>query len=156
MLQPRKLALPILLSGLFALSTILDVSLKAQDARRVVFDNGAFFGPSTPVPEWDNGYLISREVETFQLGTPNVRLYDLSGRQARAASIWFPRAVRVIIHSATATSDGRIIAGGTTEKQDGTGVGFIARTDLAGKITDVIQAKGFGPINVGDRDDDKL
>jgi hypothetical protein len=66
----------------------------------------------------------------------------------RAASIWFPEAVRVLIYSATATPDGRIIAGGSLERPDGTGVGFLARTDLAGKVTDVLQTKGFGPMNV--------
>jgi hypothetical protein len=148
MLQPRKFVVPILLSGIFALSMILDVSLRAQDARRVVFDKAAFLGTSTPLPEWDNGYLISWEIETFEAGTPNVRLYDLSGTQVRAASIWFPGAVRVLIYSATATLDGRIIAGGSTEKQDGTAATFIARTDLGGKLTDVIQTKGFAPLNV--------
>ncbi len=148
MLQPSKLTLSILLFGLFTLSTVVTVSVRAQDSKRVVFDKGAFFGTSTPLPKWDNGYLISWEIETFQAGTPNVRLYDSSGNQVRAASIWFPDAARVLVYSATATPDGRIIAGGSTEKQDGTAAAFIVRTDLGGKMTDVIQTKGFGPLNV--------
>jgi hypothetical protein len=148
MLQSSKLAESILLLGLSTLSTILAVSLRAQDAKRVVFDKGAFFGTSTPLPRWDNGYLISWEIETFQAGTPNVRLYDSSGNQVRTASIWFPDAARVLVYSASATSDGRIVAGGSAEKQDGTAAGFIVRTDLGGKITDVIQTRGFGPLNV--------
>jgi len=161
MLQPRRLAVRISLFGLFALPTILNVRLRAQDvgpgtytkalsgsARRVVFDKAAFFGTSTPLPQWDNGYLISLDVETFQAGTPNVRLYDQSGKQVCAASIWFAGAVRVLIYSATATSDGRIIAAGTAEKQDGTAASFIALTNLAGKTTDVIQTKGFAPLTV--------
>jgi len=147
MSNPRKLMLSILLLGLLA-STILNLGVRAQDARRVVFDRSAFFGSSTPLPQWDNGYLISREVESFQAGASNVRLYDTSGRLVRAASIWFPGATRVLIYSATATSDGRIIAGGTTEKQDGTASSFIARTDATGKIADVIQTKGFSPMNI--------
>jgi hypothetical protein len=161
MSQFKKCSLHILLLGLFALSTTLNVTLRAQDAqpgtptkalsgsvRRVVFDNAAFSGTSTPLPHWDNGYLISLNIETFQSGTSNVRLYDPSGKQARAASIWFPEAVRVLIYSATATSDGRIIAAGAAEKQDGTGASFIAMTDLLGKPTNIIQTKGFAPLNV--------
>jgi hypothetical protein len=112
----------------------------------VVFDQT--IGPSTAKPHWDNGYLVSHDIGTFQAGTQNVRLYDGSGNQAVAASIWLPGAVRVLIYSATATSDGRIIAGGSAEKLDGTGASFIARTDPAGKVTNVIQTPGFGPLNI--------
>jgi hypothetical protein len=97
---------------------------------------------------WDNGYLVSEDIEIFQAATPNVRLYDGSGNQAVAASIWFPGAARVLLYSATATPDGRIIAGGTTEKLDGTAASFIAMTDPAGKVTNVIQTVGFGPVNI--------
>jgi hypothetical protein len=159
MLQPRKWFLPISL-GLFALCAVFGARLRAQDAQpstghgkallpsasRVVF--GQTVGPSTAMPHWENGYLISRDVETFQAGTPNVRLYDGSGNQAVAASIWFPDAVRVLIYSATATSDGRIIAGASAEKLDGTGVSFIAMTDPVGKVTNVMQTVGFGPLNI--------
>lgn len=158
MSRPKRIAM---LFEFFALSITLQVTLKAQDARpsyytkalsgstrRIVFENGAFFGTSTAMPKWDSGYLVSREIETFQAGVPNVRLYDQFGKQARAASIWFPGAARVLMYSATATSDGRIIASGMTEKSDGTAASFIALTDLTGKITNVIQTKGFGPVNV--------
>ena len=159
MVQPRKRFQPILL-GLFALCAVFSAGLSAQDAqpstshgkvllpsaRRAVIHTTA--GPSTAMPHWNNGYLVSRDVETFQEGTQNVRLYDGSGNQAVAASIWFPGAVRVLLYSATATSDGRIIAGGSAEKVDGTGTSFIAMTDTAGKVTNLIQTSGFGPLNV--------
>jgi len=67
----------------------------------------------------ENSHLISRDIETFQPGVANVRLYDKSGTKVREAAIWFPGSQRVLIYSATATSDGRIIAGGTAEKADG-------------------------------------
>lgn len=150
-----------LLLGFFVLSMTLHVSLRAQDARpgihpkalsdstrRVLFDSGAFFGPSAAMPQWDNGYLVSLAVETFQAGVPNVRLYDQSGRQVREAAIWFPGSQRVLIYSATATSDGRIIAAGAANKSDGTTAPFIILTDLSGKMTDVIQTKGFAPANI--------
>lgn len=158
MLLPRKRFLPILL-GPFTLCAVFGAGLRAQDAqpstshgktllpsvRRVVF--APRFGPTAKMPRWDNGYLVSVDIETFQAGTENVRLYDGSGNQA-VASIWFPGAVRVLLYSATATRDGRIIAGGTTEKLDGTAASFIAMTDPAGKVTSVIQTVGFGPMNL--------
>lgn len=153
MLRLRKRFLPILL-GLFILCVVFGAGLRAQDAqpstshgkallpsaRRVVFNQT--IRPSSAKPHWDNGYLVSHDIETFQSGTQNVRLYDGSGNQAVATSIWFPGAVRVLIYSANATSDGRIIAGGAAEKLDGTGASFIALTDPAGKLTNVIQTEG--------------
>src|ERR1700732_892303 len=129
MLRPNRVALrvrsAITLFGFCALFLSSQLSLRAQDARpvvhpkvlsdstrRAVFDSGAFYGPSTPLPQWDNGYLVSREVETFQPGVANVRLYDTSGAKVREAAIWFPGSQRVLIYSATATPDGRIIAAG--------------------------------------------
>jgi hypothetical protein len=120
----------------------------SDSTRRVVFDSGAFNGPSTPLPQWDNGYLVSREIETFQATVPNVRLYNRSGEKTREAVIWFPGSQRVLIYSATATPDGRIIAAGTAEKADGAAAPFIALTDTAGKMTKVIQTKGFFPVNI--------
>jgi len=159
MLRPRKRFLPILI-GLFALCAVFSPGLRTQDAqptashgkallpstKRVVM--GQTVGPSTTMPHWDNGYLVSVDIETFQAGTQNVRLYDGSGNQAVAASIWFPGAVRVLIYSATATSDGRIFAGGSAENLDGTGVSFIAMTDPAGMVSNVTQTPGFGPVNI--------
>jgi hypothetical protein len=52
------------------------------------------------------------------------------------------------IYSATATSDGRIIAAGNAEKADGTPGSFIALTDLTGKLANVIQTTGFFPSNI--------
>ena len=87
-----------LLLEFFVLLSTLQVGLRAQEVglaspavgshpkalsdstRRVVFDNGAFTGASTAVPNWENGYLASREIETFQAGVPNVRLYNQSGK----------------------------------------------------------------------------
>ena len=54
----------------------------------------------------------------------------------------------MVVYSATATSDGRIIAGGSAEKLDGRGASFIAMADPAGKITSVMQTPGFGPVNI--------
>jgi hypothetical protein len=151
----------ILLFGGFFLSVTLHVSLRAQDvlpgvhpralsksSRRVVFDNGAFFGPSAATPQWDNGYLISRAVETFESGVPNVQLYGTSGGEVGEAAIWFPESHLVIINSATATSDGGIIAGGHAEKSDGSAAPFIVLINPAGKITNVIQTRGFVPETV--------
>src|SRR6266567_3848447 len=164
MLGPNSAALScrrLILFEFFVLLMASQINLRAQDARpsvypkalsdssrRVVFDRSAFFGESTAIPRWDNGYLVSHEVETFQAGVPNVRLYDQSGKQARGAAVWFPGSLRVVIFSATAAPDGRIIAAGEAEKTDGTSAPFIALTDLAGKVTDVIQTKGFFPANI--------
>ena len=159
MLQPRKRFLPLLL-GLCALCAVFSAGLRAQDpqpstshgkallpsAKRVIIS--PTFGPSSVYPHWDNGYLVSHDLETFQADTPNVRLYDASGNQAVAAAIWFRGAVRVLVYSATATSDGRIIAGGSAEKPDGTGASFIAMTDPASKVTNLMQTPGFGPVNI--------
>ena len=124
--------------------------------KRVVFDRTAFFGPSTPLPSWDNGYLVAREVETFQEGMPNVRLYDSSGNKVREASVWFPAAQRVLIYSAAATRDGRILASGTVEKSDGSAASFIAVTDLTGRVTNVIQTTGFAPTSVCEAPDGSI
>jgi len=159
MLQPRKRLLPLLL-GLFALCAAFSAGLRAQDAQPSTSHGKALlpstrravihptYGPSAVNPHWDNGYLVSHDSENFQADTPNVRLYDGSGNQAVAAAIWFPGAVRVLVYSATATSDGRIIAGGSAEKLDGTGTSFIAMTDPAGKVTSLMQTPGFGPVNI--------
>jgi len=120
----------------------------APSVRRVIFDKAAFSGIGTPLPQWENGRLISLDIETFQEGVANVRLYDASGTKTMSASIWFPDAVRVLIYSATVTPDGRIVAGGAAEKIDGTAAPFIVMTDLSGKLTDVIQTEGFGPTNI--------
>lgn len=158
MLLPRKLFLFVLI-GLFAFYAVFNAGLTAQEAQRSSRGKALLpserravivptIGPNTSSAHWDNGYLVSKDIETYQAGTSNVRLYDASGNQAVAASIWFPGASRVLVYSATATSDGRIIAGGAAEKLDGTGVSFIAMTDHAGKVTNVIQTEGFAPLNV--------
>jgi hypothetical protein len=137
-------------TGLRAQNTQLEVPLKAlsSSTRRVVFESGAFTGRSTPLPRWENNYLVTRDIETFQEGVTNIRLYDAFGQKVREAAIWFPESQRVLIYSATATPDGRIIAAGRTEKADGATAPFIAFTDSAGKMTDVIQTKGFFPVNI--------
>lgn len=97
-------------------------------------------------PYWDHGYLIVHELETA-IGTDpnNVVLYDAQGEKAREARIWFPDATRVIINSAATTKEGNIIAAGHTEKSRGTASGFIARTDLNGKVESVITTTPFFP-----------
>jgi hypothetical protein len=158
----------ILTFGFFLMAITSQFNLRAQDSgaglpvlakrvypralsgstRRVVFNRRAFLSQSAAVPRWDNGYLVSREVETYQSGLPNVRLYDNSGEMAREAVIWFPGSQRVVIYSATVTSDGRIVASGDAQKTDGTAAPFIVLTDLAGKVTSVIQTIGFAPANI--------
>jgi hypothetical protein len=54
----------------------------------------------------------------------------------------------VLIYSATSKSDGGIVVGGSAEQADGTATSFIALLDRQGKMTDVIQTKGFVPANV--------
>jgi hypothetical protein len=119
-----------------------------ESTRRVVFDSAAFVGETTALPQWDKGYLVSRETLTYQAGVPNVKLFGESGQKVREAAIWFPESQRVVIHSAAVTSDGRIIAAGHAEKADGTAGSFIALTDLSGKMTNVIQTKGYDPSNI--------
>jgi hypothetical protein len=152
---------PKLFFALLVLSATPQFNLRAQDgssavpsqklsdsAQRVVFDKSAFFGPSTPLPQWSNGYLASHEVETFQSGVPNVRLYDRSGGKVREAAIWFRDSKRVLIYSAMATPDGNIIASGSADKMDGTSQPFIVLTDLAGSVTRTIQTGGYVPAHV--------
>jgi hypothetical protein len=123
-------------------------SAVSETQERIVFDSSFLNGPRTASPYWENGYLISREIETFTPATPNVRLYDKSGRKVLEAAIWFPGAQRVLIEDATATSDGRIVASGIAEKSDGTAAPFIALTNLAGSVTDVVRPDGFYPANI--------
>src|SRR2546430_1504382 len=96
----------------------------SSDTRRAVYDSRAFSGPSTPLPVWDNGYLVSRDIETSEAGDSNVRLYDQAGKQVGQAAIWFPDSQRVLIYSATATPEGRIVAAGKAEKADGAHASF--------------------------------
>jgi hypothetical protein len=123
---------------------IVDLS---ESTQRVVFDS-ALFSEGTGLPQWANGYLVSRQVETFQPDTPNVQLYDKSGKKALQSAIWFPGSQRVLIYSAVATPKGEIIASGKAEKADGEAVTFIALTDAAGNVKKVIQTMGFAPATV--------
>ena len=120
----------------------------SETRERIVFDSSFLAGPRTAAPHWDGGYLISREIETFSPKTPNVSLYDKSGRKVREAAIWFEGAQPVLITDATATSDGRIIASGIAEKTDGTAAPFIVLTNLAGNVTDVVRTDGFYASNI--------
>jgi hypothetical protein len=120
----------------------------SDPVRRVVFEPSAFHGPGMPIPYSDKGYLITRKIEIFEPGAPNVILYDRSGQKVREAAVWFPQSIRVAITSAAVTSDGRIVASGEADKSDGTRAPFIALTDLSGKVTAVVQTKDFYPRNV--------
>lgn len=120
----------------------------SETRQRIVFDSSFMTGPSTASAHWDSGFLVSREIETFLPGEPNVRLYDKSGTKVRSAAIWFDGAHRVMIRAATPTSDGRIVASGIADKSDGTAAPFIALTDLSGKVTDVVRTDGFYPTNI--------
>jgi hypothetical protein len=117
----------------------------SETENRIVFDSSFLSGPSTAMPSWDRGYMVSWEIETFLPGSINVRLYSRTGQKVREAAFWFPESVRIRLTSAAVTSDGRILASGTADKADGTSAPFIALTDLAGRITDVIQTQGFYP-----------
>jgi len=118
----------------------------STSVQRVLFDSSAFGGGPTPYS--DRGYLISRRIESFSPGTPNVMLYGKDGQKVREAAIWFPESTRVAITSAAVTPDGRIVASGEADKADGTRAPFIVLTDLSGKITGAIQTKDFYPTNV--------
>lgn len=120
----------------------------SSSVQRVLFDSSAFWGPGTPSPYSDRGYLISRKIESVAPGTANVMLYGRDGQKVREATIWFPESTRVAITSAAVTPDGRIVASGEADKTDGTRAPFIALTDLSGKVTSVIQTKDFYPTNV--------
>ncbi|HEY4816981.1 MAG TPA: hypothetical protein VIH67_06095 [Candidatus Acidoferrum sp.] len=117
-----------------------------QPDTRKVFDS-APFSRDKAVPYWTNGYLVSRVSETVGPGTFNVTLYDRTGNKAGQAAIWFEGSARVIVKSASVTTDGRIIASGEADKPDGTRARFIAATDSSGNVTDVIQTREFSPAN---------
>lgn len=142
-----------LLIGSFVVLLPFETPLKAQSVRRsespqrVVFD-GAAFSWGLALPQWSNGYLVVQQIETAQAGIPNVWLYEASGNKARQAVIWFPGSQRVLVYSAIATREGKIIAAGKAEKVNGEAVTFIAMTDLAGNVTDVIETIDFAPVNI--------
>ncbi|MGC1838357.1 MAG: hypothetical protein WA674_08440 [Candidatus Acidiferrales bacterium] len=122
--------------------------LFSESSRRVIFDTSAFNGPNSDLPYWDKGYLVKREIENFQKDLPNVAIFDGTGQKARQAVVWFPGSIRVLVASAAVTLDGRILAAGESDLPDGTAAPFIALTDLAGKLANVIQTKDFYPQNV--------
>lgn len=119
----------------------------ATSANRVVFD-AAPFSTGSVVPYWDKRYLISLTPETHSPEVPNVRFYDGNGHLVRQSVIWFPEAETVFIISAAASPEGNILASGTAVKADGTRAYFIAGTDAAGKMTEVIQTNPFFPANI--------
>jgi hypothetical protein len=120
----------------------------SDSTARVLFDETAFYGPSTASPYWDKGFLISHEIETFQPNAPNIRVYDKSGHNILRATIWFPDSQRVVISSAAVTSDRRILATGEADKPDGTRAFFIVSTDPEGKVSTVIQTGDFHPRHI--------
>jgi hypothetical protein len=126
----------------------------ASPTQRVLFDRSAFFGDSTPVPNWSNGLLVSHETQTFEEDTANVRWYDRSGQQAGSASIWFPGAKRLGISEAVAAPDGTILVAGHSDKSMDpevnltTSFSFLARIDGAGKILKVLPTPGYHPVNL--------
>lgn len=115
--------------------------------KRTVFDAGPF-SHGHAMPYWDKGYLISLTPQTGGPGIPNVTLYASDGQKVREAAVWFPGAETVFILSAAVTAEGNILASGTAVKSDGTRAYYIARTDLAGRVTDVIQTNPFFPAHV--------
>jgi hypothetical protein len=144
--------------ALFAL-TLLPVSAVAQvqpanveqhvsETRdRVIFDGDAF--SSGPTPYWSHGYLISRNIESFSPGTPNVTLYaKKTGSKSAEVAFWFPESQRVVITSAAVGHDGGILASGEADKTDGTRAPFIALANPKGQVTNVIQTQDFYPRNI--------
>lgn len=101
-----------------------------------------------PGPNWDNGYYIYHEMETTIGGDPSVELYDAEGEKVREARIWFPDSTLVNLERPAVTKDGNIVAIGYNEKSPGTVSGFIARTDLNGKIDSVITTDPYLPQRV--------
>jgi len=124
----------------------LDPAQVLVSKQRVIFDSSFLSGSSKS--EWSNGFIVSREIETFAPGSTNVRLYDRTGQKIREAVVWFPGARRVLLKSAVADPEGNIVVSGSTEKADGTTAPFIARTDLTGKVSKVIQTTRIDPSQV--------
>ena len=119
----------------------------SEPNRSTVFGQEAF-SVSTVVPNWDKNYLISQESEVSSSKVPNVRLFDASGAMVRQASVWLPGAIKVALIDSAVTADGRIVASGVAIKGDGTRAYFIARTDLKGTVTNIVQTNPFHPRNI--------
>src|ERR1700731_3953139 len=147
-----------ILSGVLTLASTSSSIVRAQEGtpgghsktlsnstRRVVFDTNAFVGTGLAMPHWDNGYLVSRQVENFDPETANVKLFDQSGAEARSVKIWFPDSTRVLVYSASATSDGRVLVSGRADDAKGDAASFVALVNQSGKMTEVIQTDGFVP-----------
>ncbi len=110
--------------------------------RRVFFDS-APFSPGSIVPHWERGFLVSKNKEITYPEEWAVRLYDGSGTKVREISIWFPDSLRVFAGSAALAPDGRVVISGVAEKLDGTRAYYLALTDGAGKVTNVIQTNPY-------------
>jgi hypothetical protein len=128
----------------------------ADSGRRVLFDGQAFWGRETAIPEWHNGFLVAREIETFKEDETNVRLFDQTGTKVSEAAIWFPGSARIFVEGAAATLDGRIVAVGEANKADGTTGHFLVTTNKNGTVTQVIQTQGFYPGSVCVAPDDTI
>jgi hypothetical protein len=118
----------------------------SSESKRVVFDPSFVEGASTAAPQWENGYLISREIESYSQSKPNLRLYDGSGKKSLEASIWLPDADRIVLYSVTVTGDGHIVATGMAEKFGGTMTNFIALANSQGLVSNVIRTDRYGPV----------
>jgi hypothetical protein len=105
---------------------------------RVVFDSVPFSAGSA-IPHWEKGYLISITSEATQPNTPDVRLYDASGRKVREAAIWFEGARDLFVLSAAVARGGTILASGTAVNSDGNRAYFIAMAGATGTVTAAIQ-----------------
>ena len=119
----------------------------SDSSRRVVFDASAF-EPEQPPPTWSGGYLAFHDLENFQEGVSNVRLYDSSGGEVFHASVWFPDTQRLLLYSAVATSKGEAIVSGSDELNDGTHFSFIAKINRAGQIAEILRTSDYYASNV--------
>jgi hypothetical protein len=117
------LSLGLLAFGLLPVSGFAQVQPASSEQHvsethdRVIFDRDAFF--SGPIPYWSRGYLISRKVESFSAGTPNVTLYSReTGSKSAEVAFWFLDSQRIIITSAAVThNNDSILALGEADKQ---------------------------------------
>ncbi|HYG97844.1 MAG TPA: hypothetical protein VD837_01845 [Terriglobales bacterium] len=96
----------------------------------------------------DKRYVIQREREVAGPNVPNLFVQDVAGTNPVSATIWFPNSRRVVLLDASVTESGSILASGYSVHEDGRIAHFIARTDQAGKVEQVIRTTPFVADNV--------
>jgi hypothetical protein len=100
--------------------------------------------PHEILPDWDRGYFLHHEVDGyFSPDTPNVTMWDATGKHIRDGRIWPPGAGSVRIRRAAATRDGAILATGWAILQDGSVQRYIVKTDMAGNTVQTLLTGPF-------------